>query len=214
VQELRRNLAAICARINGGAHPLLIKDPRLCLLLPVWQSIATAPVHVFAVRDPRKIAGSLLKFYYGTFTAQFVLALWQKYIQAALSALRGKRVLFVAYAHLLEEPQIECARVLAGLSELGIEGLDAITQSELNAMLDRKLDRSATPPHARLSPTQSDLYDWLVHQCAAAGPVTVGELPPFDAPDEILRELESVREESARRGFVMAAQRSQVPAAH
>ena len=207
VKELRRNLGAICARIDSHGRPLLIKDPRLCLLLPVWHTITPNPVHIFAVRDPRKVAASLLKAYYGTFTAHFVLALWQKYIQTALSALHGRRVLFVAYARMLEQSQAECARILAGLSELGIGGLRGIEQSELSALLDPKLDRSATPPHVRLSPTQSDLRDWLNRQCAVPGPVAILDLPPFEAPDEVLRELEQVREESLRRGLVMAAQR-------
>jgi hypothetical protein len=46
----------------------------------------------------------------------------------------------------------------------------------------------------------ADLHAWLNQQCAAAGPVTIGELPKFEAPDETLREVERVREEWARRG--------------
>ncbi len=159
------------------------------------------------MRDPRKVVASLMKAYDGTFTSHFVLALWQKYVQTALGALRGRRVLFVSYAHLLEQPHSGCARILTGLRELGVGGLHAIEQKELPALLDPKLDRSAVPAHARLSPAQADLHDWLIRQSMVAGPVAIDQLPAFEQPDEVLRELERVREESVKRGLVMASQR-------
>lgn len=212
VAVLRRSLGAICARIDSGGRPFLIKDPRLCLLLPIWHSLGPAPVHVFAVRDPRKIAASMLKSFYGMFTAHFLLALWQKHMHTALSRLRGQRVLFVSYEELLDSAQAQSERVLQGLSDLGIRGLQAVAQAESHNLIERKLDRSATPAHIEMSQMQSELYSWLLRQCASADPVAIDELPRFDAADDVLREFECVREESTRRGFIMATQRGRASA--
>ena len=63
-ENWRHNLAAelqsIVRRVAPRDSALVIKDPRLCLMLPVWQEFVTAPAHVVVVRDPRKIAASLM----------------------------------------------------------------------------------------------------------------------------------------------------------
>lgn len=206
VETLCVSLAEICSRIDSGGHSLLVKDPRLCLLLPVWHRVVQGPVHLFAVRDPRQIAASLLTAFPGVFTTYYLLALWQKHVQMALSALRGKRVLFVSYADLLHSPERGCERLMHGLAELGVRDLRPLQGAELDSVLDRKLNRSGSARHARLSPAQADLQHWLGEQCGTEGPVHVRDTPDFESPDDTLSELEQVREESARQGYRMATQ--------
>ncbi len=102
IQAFCVRLAEICAHIDTGAHPLLIKDPRLCLLLPVWHRIVDEPYYVFAVRDPGKVAASMMQSFPGMFTIDYLLAFWQKHVQAALSAVKDRRVLFISYEDLLK----------------------------------------------------------------------------------------------------------------
>jgi hypothetical protein len=205
---LRTELAAMCGRIDSQGHPLLVKDPRLCLLLPVWHEMIQGPFHVFAVRDPRKIADSLLRSFPGVFTTHFLLAMWQKYMTTALCALRGKPVLFLAYEQLLEAPEFAAARLLRGLRALGVRGLRDVAQAQVRALLDRNLNRSSLPHHATLSHAQIELQRWMLQQCEADEAVQVDHLPEFDVPDASLLELERVREEYARRGYLMGAQRA------
>jgi hypothetical protein len=206
--ELRSELEAMCGRIDSHGHPFLVKDPRLCLLLPVWHEMIQAPFHVFAVRDPRKIADSLLRSFPGMFTTHSLLALWQKYVTTALRALRGKPVLFLSYEQLLEAPELAAARLLRGLRALGVRGLRDVAQAQVRALLDRNLNRSSLPQHAALSSAQIELQRWMLQQCAAEAAVNVDHLPEFDTADASLLELERVREEYARRGYLLGTQRA------
>lgn len=209
--DKRRDLAAtlrgIVGRMGQSASPLLIKDPRLCLVLPIWhEALATPPAHVVVVRDPRKIATSLMAAFPDSFTSDFVLALWQKYMQAALAPLGGERVLFVSYARLLEDPAAELYRLWQGLNALGIGGLAAFDGERLRAMVDGGLDRSEPSPQARMDEDRQRLSDWLDRQCLAAGPVEVADVPACPPPDGTLRELERVRGACMRNGWNLAMQ--------
>lgn len=201
---LAAKLRGIVGRMAQSGATLAIKDPRLCLLLPIWQRVLTAPAQVFVVRDPRKIATSLMAAFPDSFTTDFLLALWQKYTQAALAALGGKRVLFVSYARLLANARGEHERLWHGLHALGIDTLPALDGAKLCAEIDGGLDRSASCAHARMGPQQQELADWLEQQCIAGGPVTVAAMPAVAPVDAVLRELERVRGACLRNGWNLA----------
>lgn len=205
-RDLAATLRGIVGRMGQSAAPLLIKDPRLCLVLPIWHEVAAASAHVIVVRDPRKIATSLMAAFPDSFTTDFVLALWQKYMQAALAPLVGKRVLFVSYARLLGDPAGELQRLWRGLRTLGIDGLSAFDAERLRATVDGGLDRSEPSPHARMDEDRQRLSDWLDRQCLAAGPVEVADVPASAPPDGVLRELERVRGACMRNGWNLAMQ--------
>lgn len=207
-RELATELQNIVQRIAPPDSSLVIKDPRLCLTLPIWHEFVGAPAHVVVVRDPRKIAASLMAAFPNSFTTDFLLALWQKYMQSALAALRGERVLFVSYARVLEHHEAEHRRLWQGLNELGAQGLTAFDADRLGSVLDGKLDRSEPSPHARLDDDQHRLFDWLVERCEVRGPVEVVDVPELSSPDSILLELEKVRLTCMRNGWVMAANRA------
>jgi len=214
-ENWRHNLAAeLQSIVRRIAHPdssLVIKDPRLCLMLPVWQEFVAAPAHVVVVRDPRKIAASLMAAFPNSFTTDFLLALWQKYMQSALSALAGKRVLFVSYARMLENWEEEHHRLWCGLNELGVAGLSNFDTDKLSSVLDSRLDRSEPSPHARMDDDQQWLFHWLEQRCEAEGPVEVVDVPEVSSPDSILLELEKVRLTCMHNGWVMAANKGGPP---
>lgn len=207
--SLASSLRNIVRGMGQGDAPLVIKDPRTCLLLPVWRDVVAAPVYVVVVRDPRKIAASLMASFPASFTTDFLLALWQKYMQSALAALRSERVLFVAYERLLVDATAEHDRLLHGLQALGAKGLSALEPGRLRATFDGRLDRSEPSPHARLSAEQRQICDWLAVQCESAGPVTVADFPAVAPPDAVLAELEMVRHACMQNGWQMALQKGQ-----
>ena len=204
--DLAATLRGIVGRMAQSGSTLLIKDPRLCLVLPVWHDVLAAPAHVVVVRDPRKIATSLMAAFPDSFTTDFLLALWQKYLQAALTALAGKRVLFVSHARLLDDPMGELDRLWNGLSALGASKFLEFDADRLRAAIDGGLDRSEPSPHARMDPDRQLLSDWLDRQCEAAGPVEVVDVPAMASSDAVLRELERVRGACMRNGWNMAVQ--------
>ena len=202
--ELIVRLRAIVGEMAKSASALLIKDPRLCLLLPIWNQFVDAPIHVVAVRDPRKIAASLMVAFPDSFTTDFLFALWQKYMQSALSALAGKRALFVSYSRLLEDPDTEIHRLWHGLGELGVGGLAGFDLERLRGALDGGLDRSEPSPYSRPNQDQQQLFQWLEHRCEMQGPVEVRDIPDIPPPDVILHELEGVRKACMRNGWNLA----------
>ncbi|MHB8446985.1 MAG: glycosyltransferase [Rudaea sp.] len=178
-------------RLNADGKPWLVKDPRLCLLLSPWLSILRNPAFVVAVRDPREIATSLSAGARGTFTSGFVLALWEKYLRTLLADMQGRRAVFVSYAELMAHPAAQCARLLRGLREIGVDGLYEASEAEVSAFLDSRLHRSVARAHVRLSLEQNALHHWLETQCGAQDVVTVSGVPQAAAPDLELAEYEA-----------------------
>lgn len=188
--ELDARLRHIVAGFDAGERPWMLKDPRLCLLLPAWKAILPKPVYVVAVRDPRETAVSMLSSHRGDYTTHFLLALWERYLHTVLADLAGERVLFVSYARLLEDPIGQSERLLDSLVALGVSGLQPADADQLGTFLDVRLKRSTPREHMRLSPSQQKLDDWLDQQCQAGGPIDVGRLDDDGSDERVLVEYE------------------------
>jgi len=188
---LAAQLRSLIQRLDDGKHPWLIKDPRLCLLLPQWQALLPGAAKVVVVRDPREIAASIQSGPRGTLTSGYVIALWEKYLRRLLVDLEGKRALFVSYADLLANPAAVCARLLQGLTDLGVRGLHPPAAQDIATFLDPHLRRSVPRAHVELSSSQGALAAWLNAQCNAPGAVTVGGLARDDTADAVLAEFEA-----------------------
>ncbi len=199
--ELVAQMQGVVQRLGSGGMPWLVKDPRLCLLLPQWRSLLRNPAHVVVVRDPREIAASMQNGPRGTFTSSYVIALWEKYLRSLLANIRDERALFVSYSRLITDPASACKRLLKGLHALGVDGLHAVDAKQLAAFLDPCLHRSLPPAHVQLNIAQQSLYTWLDAQCRARGPVAMTDFPEAAAPDVLLAEFEAAfdyREKLAR----------------
>lgn len=199
--EPRSSQRRIIAQLSGSGKPWLIKDPRLCLLLPQWLPLIEHFACLVVVRDPREIAASMRDGPRGAFTSHYIVALWEKYLRIALDELRGKHASFIAYSALLEEPGKQCRRLLSGLDSMGITGLQVPADTAIDIFIDSKLHRSRPKPHIQLSSKQQALLDWLLVQCAATQPQIVTDVPDSDSPDEALREFEKALTVRAERSL-------------
>ncbi|MGA9334836.1 MAG: glycosyltransferase [Rudaea sp.] len=187
---LSAQLHTVIGRLDASGRPWLVKDPRLCLLLPHWQAQLETSACIVVVRDPREIAASMHTGPRGAFTSPYVIALWEKYLRTLLADLAGSRVLFVSYADLLDAPRQQCRRLLNGLQELDVHGLHVPADEQLEQFLDTNLRRSVAKPHMQLSSTQQALFDWLQQRCHASGTETVAGYPQADGVDDLLAEFE------------------------
>lgn len=178
--ELDARLRNVVSRFDSGGKPWLLKDPRLCLLLPAWKTILPQPVYVVAVRDPRETAASMLSSHRGVYTSHFLLALWERYLHSVLASLQGERVLFVSYSALMQNPIAQSQRLFDGLGTLGVTGLQAIAGDVLGSFLDVRLKRSQSRTHMLLTPSQQALSNWLEARCGDAGPIIV-DAPALDS---------------------------------
>jgi hypothetical protein len=115
VQDVMQRAGRAARRAFPGHGPVVWKDPRTCLLLPLWRAVLPGPVTVvFVWRSPLAVARSL-----GTrqgFTVSHGLALWERYNRAALAALAGHEVFVVRYEDMLAGPDVTL-RGLAGWLE-------------------------------------------------------------------------------------------------
>ncbi len=91
-----------------------IKDPRLCILLPLWldalQSFNIEIAVVVVVRDPRDVARSLRKR--DGFDLTYGVLIWLRYVLAAERYSRGCLRSVVDYSHVLTDP-VTVARQVA-----------------------------------------------------------------------------------------------------
>jgi O-antigen biosynthesis protein len=197
-EQFATKLRAVVPKLEKPNVSWLVKDPRLCLLLSQWLPIVGNAACIVVVRDPREIAASMRESHRGFYTSNFLIALWEKYIRSALSALRGKPAIFVSYNRLLEYPLAESSRMYAALKNSGVRGLHLATENELREFLDPQLKRSNAKPHMQLSPEQVTLFAWLQMQCEQPAAVNVSDVPEGHLSDATLQEFERVLDHAAK----------------
>ncbi len=141
-------------------RPWVIKDPRLCLTLPLLKPLLEVPLLVYVSRSPLESATSLqtrngLPLHYG-------LALWEFYAVSALNAGDGLPVIHVAYEEVLTRPLETVEALYDQMQESGVMGLNLPASREIEAFVDAGLWReraSVSDNEACLSRQQSLVYE-------------------------------------------------------
>lgn len=184
-------LRDLLQREFAGAPLWVVKDPRLCRLLPLWKPVLTtlgvAAHAVVTCRSAWEIAGSLARR--NGFSVDKSMLLWIDHMLGAERVTRGLPRAFVDYATLLAEP----VATLDGLGErLGVAWPipPADRAAELSEFLDPGLH------HISVSESIDDIaagstYS-LVHDLSAALAAAsegAADPAPFDRLRERYREL-------------------------
>ena len=142
-----------------------LKEPRLCLLLPLLRDCLTRPICIHIFRNPLEVARSLqTRNGFGIATG---LALWEAYNRHALSASEPLSRVLVSYEALALHPVETIDAVLERLSELAVTGLERPDEDRLRQFIDPTLyRRRATEDETQeyLSPSQRELWQ---HYCAS-----------------------------------------------
>ncbi|MCV6636415.1 sulfotransferase [Candidatus Albibeggiatoa sp. nov. NOAA] len=99
--QFQQQIEPIINNLNQHQHWLL-KDPRLCLTLPLWQPYFNNPVYVVVYRSPIQIAQSLHKR--NQFTLHTGLALWERHMLDGLNAIQNKPTVLVSFHDLVSNP--------------------------------------------------------------------------------------------------------------
>jgi len=141
--------------------PWVLKEPKLCLLLPMFRRVFDDPVIVYSFRNPYEVAMSL-KTRNGIPTI-VGLALWEFYNISALRNSSKLRRIFVDYGSLVSSPQNNFDRILQWLRDIGVPALGA-TAADVIVKPELYRERSAEQPHsqAHLSEAQAGLWTALV----------------------------------------------------
>jgi hypothetical protein len=172
----------------SGKDILLIKDPRICRLLPLWQKVCAAldiDIHtVIAVRNPIEVARSLKER--NEFPPLKSAVLWLRYFIDAERFTRGQPRAFVDFDGLMNNALPTIRRIS---TELGL--IFPVPDSELGPLLDAALKPSLRHHVATRddlaktgAPTSPPMivYPWVL---AAAE----GKNPSLSVLDEILNQL-------------------------
>jgi hypothetical protein len=100
----------------------LLKDPRLCLLFPLFRPWLREPLVIVAARHPVEVAKSLRKR--DRIPLHAGIALWEFYVRKACRYARKERHLVVPHAELIHDPDPVVGRMAGWLEEQGVAGLD------------------------------------------------------------------------------------------
>ncbi len=154
--EFRDAAAALLAEEFGEADRIVLKDPRICRLVPIWSDALERrgyrPLPVLIHRAPMEVAQSLRTR--NGFPLAFGLLLWLRYVLDAERLTRGRPREFTSYAGLLTDWR-------AVVGSLGARfGLAVPTgdEAEVDGFLSPELRHTALAPEEDLvHPTLADL---------------------------------------------------------
>jgi hypothetical protein len=137
----RFNMEAGELLFRMDAHrPWFIKDPRVCLLAPMWLGLMEFPVCILVYRTPLEVANSL-RIRNG-FSISFGVALWEKYVVSALNATIGFPRLVIRHSDMLRNPLAVVMKLHSDLLELGVRGMREPSEKEVMRFIDPDLYRS------------------------------------------------------------------------
>lgn len=117
IRPLKEELIKLVKKNFSGRPLWLWKDPRSCLLLPLWKDVLSELnidlKVVFAVRNPLDVARSLEKR--DGFTLDKGMGIWLNYTLSALKGCKGLDTVFLSYDRFLDDWETElkhCAYAL------------------------------------------------------------------------------------------------------
>ena len=123
------------------AHrPWVIKDPRMCILFPLWRKLLEAPICIFVHRQPIQVAQSLQTR--NGFPLSFGLALWERYTLDALRGAAELPVISVRYEEIMRNPLAATQKLYEKLQSLGVSGLHIPSDKEILDFIDPALHRN------------------------------------------------------------------------
>jgi hypothetical protein len=134
-RTLQAEAAAWFAATSRG-RPVVLKDPRMCITLPLWKRAIPSLAAVLVLRDPLQVACSLQAR--DNLPILLGLALWDRYIRSAAQGLEGLPVLVVEYNALLADPLKWSDVVSAFLADVGVR-VDVTKKSSAPQLLDSRL---------------------------------------------------------------------------
>ena len=117
--------------------PWVIKDPRLCLLFPLWLPLLKAPICIHVSRHPIAVAQSLEKR--DGIPLHFGITLWEHYNTCAIMASNGLPRFNVSYDQLMEEPDKIIDKIYKALINRGVHSLRLPCKKDISKFLKNEL---------------------------------------------------------------------------
>ena len=174
--------AAADVVLNLDAHrPWFVKEPRLCVLFPIWHEVLETPFAIHIHRNPLAVARSLQQR--NDIPIPAGLALWEYYNLRALKATENVPRHVLGYEDLLRAPDSALQSLHDSLTRDGDYALRRPSRRELSTFLDPALHHqhaTAVELATCATPTQLELYEFLNGAAANA---------PYEPPPDCLATL-------------------------
>ena len=170
---------------EGDAPGLLVlKDPRICRFLPLWQGVladvGALPRAVLPLRHPQEVAASLARR--DGMAAEDALLLWLRHVLEAEAGTRDMPRAFLRYDDLLADWRAAAARIAATLGLAWPLPVEEAAPA-VEAFLSRDLRHHAAPSDA-------DLPAWAAEGWAALSALGEGD---GDGDGDALPRLDALR---------------------
>ena len=157
LSEQRRRFAEVVSELREH-DPWVVKEPRLCLLLPLLRDYLDGAVCVHVFRNPLEVARSLQRR--NGFSIAAGMALWETYNRHALKASWPMPRVMVGYGALMRDPEEVVDRLVARLAEFGVMRLAVPDESTFRQFIQpvyhrhrvtvQETDRYLTPDQKSL----------------------------------------------------------------
>ncbi len=152
VIPFRNKIVSVLRRDFGNLPVWLIKDPRMCRLLPLWQEIFSElnchALYILALRDPAEVTRSLHKR--DDLAEAVSCLLWLTHMLEAEFQTRGQPRAFVSFERLLsnwQETVADLGQTLSLSWPLTAESVAPKVNAFLDPSLRHHSDDSALPDH-------------------------------------------------------------------
>jgi len=148
---------------------ITIKDPRLCLLAPLWvdtlRDSSIRPTFVVVVRHPDEVAASLARR--DGLSIAHSRMLWLQHMIECVRVAHGYPHVFVQYAELLCDWRTQLDRIQNAL-EIDLPARNADSEAQIDAFIEPSLrhHRTNTVDPDSLPALPGKLYDYLLALCA------------------------------------------------
>lgn len=140
VKSFRKMLLDVVQHDFVNSSLWLLKDPRLCRLLPLWldilKSLGCSPHFVISLRDPMEVAGSLLKR--DKIFVERSCLLWAQHMLGAEKWSRGYPRTMVGYDALLDDWRSAVQKISGDLN-ISLRLGDDSVQAAIDEFLDPSL---------------------------------------------------------------------------
>jgi GT2 family glycosyltransferase/spore maturation protein CgeB len=181
------------------AHrPWVVKEPRLCLLFPLWLPLLEFPVCLHIYRNPVEVALSLKKR--NNIPIHTGIALWEKYNLLAFNASTDVPRILISFAEILNDPIKATNRLLNELQAYGLTGLHLPSDKEIQKFISVDLHRNrhdSVKINDFLNPKQIKFYTSLcdrsifdIHKLTLSSDAEI-TLEEYDRYQDTTRKLET-----------------------
>lgn len=161
-QDLCEKARTILHEEFGYANTVVLKDPRLCRLVPFWtkslQKWQRQPLYLLTTRNPHEVAQSLQAR--NGFKPSHGLLLWMTYVLEAEASTRGKARTFTSFDLLLNDPLAVAGKVFDLMERPLPQDLDAKVE-KIKAFLTHELHHQQADGSQDLPPLIRSVYQVL-----------------------------------------------------